>query len=99
MTQYLNYHRQKNFTSVAANKYYLVFVTCLILGICGLSVVGSKVWKGIFRPKKEEIKRWRKLHTEVLHNIYFLHNIVMMIKSRRLKWARCDVCLGEMVNA
>lgn len=63
MTQSLNHHQRhqnkkekKNLTSVAAKKYYLIFVTCLILGICCMSMVGSKVWKRIFRPKKEKIR-------------------------------------------
>lgn len=63
MTQSLNHHRhhekqkgKNNLTSVAAKKYYLIFVTCLILGICCVGIVGSKVWNRIFIPKKEKIR-------------------------------------------
>jgi hypothetical protein len=31
---------------------------------------------------------WRKRHKEDLHNFYSSKNIVTMIKSRRLRWAR-----------
>jgi hypothetical protein len=41
-------------TSLAAKKYYSVFVTCLILGIYCLSMLWSKVWKRIFRPKEKK---------------------------------------------
>ena len=30
---------------------------------------------------------WRRLHNEELHSLYTSHNIVKVIKSRRLRWA------------
>jgi hypothetical protein len=30
--------------------------------------------------------RWRKVHTEELHNLYFSSNIVRTIKPRRMRW-------------
>jgi hypothetical protein len=30
---------------------------------------------------------WRKLHNEQLHNLYFSPNIIIMIKSRRMRLA------------
>jgi hypothetical protein len=30
---------------------------------------------------------WRRLHNEELHNMYTSSNIVMVIKSRRMRWA------------
>jgi hypothetical protein len=33
---------------------------------------------------KEE---WRKLHNEELSDLYSLHNIVRVVKSRRMRWA------------
>jgi hypothetical protein len=30
---------------------------------------------------------WRKLNNEQLHNLYSLPSIIIMIKSRRMKWA------------
>jgi hypothetical protein len=43
----------------------------------------------IFGPNKDEIVgSWRKLHNEVLHNLYSSPNVTKMIKSRRMRWAR-----------
>jgi hypothetical protein len=57
----------------------------------------------IFRSKRDEIiGRWRKLHNQVLHNVYFSANIIRIIKSRRKKWAGKDsTCStpGEKGNA
>jgi hypothetical protein len=42
----------------------------------------------IFGPKKEEVAEiWRRLHNEALHNFYSSSNIIMVIKSRRVRWA------------
>ena len=30
---------------------------------------------------------WRRLHNEKLHSLYRSHNIVRVIRSRRLRWA------------
>jgi hypothetical protein len=38
-------------------------------------------------PKKEEvIERWRKVHNEVLHNLYSLFNVISVIKLRRMSF-------------
>ena len=31
--------------------------------------------------------KWRRLHNEELHSLYFSLNILRVIKSRRLRWA------------
>jgi hypothetical protein len=41
----------------------------------------------IFGPKREKDESWRKLHNDVLPNLYSSPNIVRAIKSRRMKWA------------
>jgi hypothetical protein len=41
-----------------------------------------------FGPKREEDGSWRKLHNDELHSLYSSPNIVRVIKSRRLRWAR-----------
>jgi hypothetical protein len=43
--------------------------------------------------------KWRKLHNDQLHNMYYSKNIISMIKSRRIKWAVYAACMGEMKNA
>jgi hypothetical protein len=52
-----------------------------------LGVFENKVLKGIFGPKREEDKSWRKLHSDELHDLYSSPNIVRVIKSRRMRWA------------
>jgi hypothetical protein len=49
----------------------------------------------IFGPKMEEDGSWRKLHNDELHSLYSSPNIVMMNKSRRMRWARHVARMGE----
>jgi hypothetical protein len=49
----------------------------------------KKVLRRIFVPKREEVAGgWRRLHNEELRNMYTSLNIIRMIKSRRMRWAR-----------
>jgi hypothetical protein len=41
----------------------------------------------IFEPKREVIGGWRKLHNELLHNLYSSPSIIRIIKSRRMRLA------------
>jgi hypothetical protein len=60
------------------------------------------VLRRILEPKGDEITgEWRKLHYEKLHDLYSSPNIVRVIKSRRIRWARHiarmgrrEVCIG-----
>jgi hypothetical protein len=52
-----------------------------------LSVLENKVLKRIFGPKREEDGSWRELNDDELQNLYSSPNIVMVIKSRRMRRA------------
>jgi hypothetical protein len=50
----------------------------------------------VFWPKRDEVTgEWRKLHSEELSDLYFLPNIVRVVKSRRMRWAGHVVHMGE----
>ena len=52
--------------------------------------------RSIFRPKMdEETREWRKLRNEQL-NLYSSSSIVLVIKSRRMRWAGHVARMGEM---
>ena len=48
----------------------------------------AKLNKRIQRLERDESGQWRRLHNEELHSLYRSPNIVRVIKSRRLGWAR-----------
>jgi hypothetical protein len=49
----------------------------------------------IFGPKREEDGSWRKLHNDKLHSLYYSSNIIMVIKSRRMRWAGHGARMGR----
>jgi hypothetical protein len=53
----------------------------------GLTVFENRVLRKIFGPKREVDGSWRKLQNDELHSLYSSPNIVMVIKTRRLRWA------------
>jgi hypothetical protein len=63
-------------------------------------VFENRVLRRIFGPMIDEMMGdWRKLHNEELHNLYSSPNIIRMIKSRRIRWARHVARMGEKRNA
>jgi len=49
-----------------------------------------------FGPKRDEVTgKWKKLHNEELSHLYSLPNIVLVIKSRRMRWAGHVARMGE----
>ena len=56
----------------------------------------NKVLRRIFGPKRNEVTgKWRKLHSEELNDLYTSLNIIRVIKSRRMRWARHVASMGE----
>jgi hypothetical protein len=61
-----------------------------------LRVFENRVLRRIFEPKRDEVTgEWKKLHNEELSDLYFLPNIVQVVKLRRMRWAANVVCMGE----
>jgi len=61
-----------------------------------LRVFENRVLRRIFGPKGDELTgEWRKLHNEELNDLYSSPNIILVIKSRRLRWAGHIVRMGE----
>jgi hypothetical protein len=59
-------------------------------------VFEKRVLRGIFGPKGDEVTgEWRKLHSGELHNMYSSPDIIMQIKSRRMRWAGHVARMGE----
>jgi len=60
-----------------------------------LRVFENRVLRKIFGPKRDEVTgEWRKLHNETLNDLYSSHDIVQMIKSRKI-WAGHVALWGE----
>jgi hypothetical protein len=61
-----------------------------------LTVFETRVLRTVFGPKREEVTgEWRMLHNEELHDLYSLHNIVRVVKSRIMILAGCVSSVGE----
>jgi hypothetical protein len=56
----------------------------------------KRVLRKIFGPKRDKVTRgWRELHNDELHNLYSPPNIIIMMKSRRMRWARHVAQMGR----
>jgi hypothetical protein len=53
------------------------------------------VLRRIFGPKREEDGSWRKMHNDEFHSLYSSLNIVIVIKSRRMRWEGYVARMGD----
>jgi len=61
-----------------------------------LRVFQNVVLMRIFGPRRDEVTgEWWRLHDEEINDLYSSHNIVRVIKSRRMRWAGHVARMGE----
>jgi hypothetical protein len=61
-----------------------------------LRVFENMVLRRIFGPRRNKVTGdWRRLNNEELNDLYSSHNIVRVIKSRRMRWAGHVARMGE----
>jgi hypothetical protein len=60
----------------------------------------NRALRRIFGPKRGEVSGgWRKLHKEKLCDLYSSSSIIIIIKSRRMRWTGHVERMGEERNA
>jgi len=61
-----------------------------------LRVFDNMVLRRIFGPRRDEVTgEWRRLHNEELNDLYCSPNLVLVIKSIRMRWAGHVARMGE----
>jgi hypothetical protein len=59
-----------------------------------------RVLRTLFGPKRDEVVGgWIRVLNEELCNFYTSSNTTRVMKSRRMRWAGHEACMGEMRNA
>jgi hypothetical protein len=59
---------------------------------CRRRVFENRVLRRVFGPKRDEgTGDWRQLHNEELNNMHSSPSIVLVVKSRRMRWAGQDM--------
>ena len=63
---------------------------------CRLRGFENRVLRRVFGSKRDEVTgEWRQLHNEELRDLYSLPNIVLVVKSRRMRWVGHVAHMGE----
>ena len=61
-----------------------------------MRVFGNRVLRRVYGPKRDKVTgEWRKLHNNLLNELYFSPNIVWVIKLRIMRWVGHVACMGE----
>ena len=56
----------------------------------------NRVLRRVFGSKRDEVAgEWRKLHNEEIRDLYALHSILRVVKSRRMRWAGHVARIGD----
>jgi hypothetical protein len=71
-----------------------------IEGECYLRILENKVLKRIFGSEREEVTgEWRRLHNKELYALCSSQDIILVIKSRIMRWARHVAITGKSRGA
>jgi hypothetical protein len=63
---------------------------------CRLRIFENRVLRRISELKRNKVTaEWRRRHNKELHALYSLQNINWVIKSRSLRWAENEACIGR----
>jgi hypothetical protein len=78
----------------------IIAVIVMLIVVVIIIIISSSSSRKIFGTKRDEVIRgWRKLHNEDLRNFYCSPSIIIIIKSRRMRWAGHVARMGEKRNA
>jgi hypothetical protein len=65
-----------------------------------LRLFQNRVLRRIFGPKRDEVTgEWRTLHNKELHDLHSSPSIIIIIRSRRMRWEGHVARMGEKWNA
>jgi hypothetical protein len=54
----------------------------------------------VFGHKRAQVSvEWRRLHNKEHYNLYFSRNIIRVIKSRKMRWAKHVARMGDRRGA
>jgi hypothetical protein len=61
-----------------------------------LRVYENRVLRKIFGPMRDEVTgEWTRMHNEELNDLYSSSNIILVMKSIKMRWAGCAACSGN----